>query len=376
MNDKIKVLHIADKFGVRGSSVHGVSRLFSWWFPQFDKDRFEVDLIGLRHKSSASINLEKKGIGILNLGRKKYDPLTGIDIYKEVVSRKADIIHLHGYGSSNFGRLASILSECKVIVHEHFVDPAVPSYQRLADYVLRKHVDYGVAVSESVKEFMVKDRYIPENKVEVIYNGAPLNDFRPKNQTSIEKEKEKWGIPEDFSVVGTVGRLDRQKGIRFLIDAAADIKEKFKRVKFMVVGDGPLIDELRERAHSSKVDQDIIFTGYQSDVAQVQSVFDVQVFPSLWEGTPLTLFEAMSMKMPIVSTPVDGLGEVLRHGENALLVPPKNSDKLAQAILRLLSNPNISHELKTQAHRDSQRFDIINTVNKIQDLYIKILDSN
>ena len=111
MKNKIGVLHVADKFGVGGSSVHGVSRLFSWWFPRFDESKFNVELVGLRGPSQASKNLEEKGVEVKNLGRGKFDMLTCRDIYNEVKRGDFDILHLHGYGSSNFGILASLFCD-------------------------------------------------------------------------------------------------------------------------------------------------------------------------------------------------------------------------------------------------------------------------
>lgn len=375
MKGRINVLHVADKFGVEGSSVHGVSRLFSWWFPRFDEDKFNVELIGLREQGEASKNLEEKGVGVKNLGRSKFDPFTCKDIYKRVKKDRFDILHLHGYGSSNFGRLASLISDTKVIIHEHFVDPSVPIYQRPADYILRNSIDYGIAVSESVKVFMKEDRYIHEDKIEVVYNGAPLEEFQKLRGEGIRREKVRWNIPQEYSVVGTVGRLDEQKGIKFFIEAANEVKRHIEEVKFVVVGDGPLAYELKSKARSLSIEESMVFTGYQADVARVQSMFDVQVFPSLWEGTPLTLFEAMSMGLPIVSTPVDGLGEVLRDNENALLVPTKNSEALAENISRLIKNPSLSQKISDQAKKESSKYSIENAVKKLQKLY-KMISGN
>jgi glycosyltransferase involved in cell wall biosynthesis len=112
-----------------------------------------------------------------------------------------------------------------------------------------------------------------------------------------------------------------------------------------------------------------VFAGFCEDVPALQSLFDVQVLPSLWEGTPLTVFEAMSMGRSIVSTAVDGLGEVLRHGENALLVPPRDPRALAAGVLELLERPGLAATLAAQAEVDSRRFDVQRTVDELQNLY-------
>lgn len=373
MDRKISVLHISDKFGVKGSSVHGVSRLFSWWFPRFDTSTFNVNLAGLRGPYEATENLRKQGVQVINLSKSKFDPLTLASIVQVANENEADILHLHGYGATNFGRIAARIVGAKAIVHEHFVDPSIPAYQIPVDYALSGLTDYGIAVSESVKEFMVSKRSIPEKKVDVVFNGAPLDEFEPADEEVIRAEKERWNIPMDWKVVGTIGRLDDQKGLRYFVDAAARILQEVNKTKFLIVGDGPNMDDLRERSMKHGIGDHVIFTGYQSDIPSVQSTFDVQVFPSLWEGTPLTLFEAMSMERPIVSTPVDGLGEVLEDKRNALLVPKRSVGDLAEAVSNLLVNPERASQLAMQAGRDSHKYEIQHTVDKLQHIYTTLM---
>ncbi len=370
----IKVLHVVDKFGVKGSSVHGVSRLFSWWIPRFDKDRFDVRLIGLRRADEACANLRRQGIDVISLNKGKFDFSTITEIVKIVRQEKVDILHLHGYGATNFGRIAARISKVKNIVHEHFVDPAMPIYQVPFDYFLSQLTDFGIAVSKSVKDFMVEKRFLPKEKVKVVFNGAPLSDFKPLNKNMIAKEKKRWGISDRYKIIATIGRLDEQKGNEYLIDAAAKLLKRINNIKFMIIGDGPLMIKLKQRCVRYRIDKDVIFTGYQPDIPLIQSVVDIQVFPSLWEGTPLTVFEAMSMKRAIVSTDVDGLGEVLSDGENALLVPPKDSQKLALAIEDLLENSGNAQRLAKQAEIDSHDFDIQKTVDEIQQTYDDLIN--
>lgn len=369
----IKVLHVVDKFGVKGSSVHGVSRLFSWWIPMFDKDRFDVRLIGLRRADEACANLRRQGIDVISLNKGKFDFSTITEIVKIVRQEKVDILHLHGYGATNFGRIAARISKVKNIVHEHFVDPAMPIYQVPFDYFLSQLTDFGIAVSKSVKDFMVEKRFLPKEKVKVVFNGAPLSDFKPLNKNMGAKEKKRWGISDRYKIIATIGRLDEQKGNEYLIDAAAKLLKRINNIKFMIIGDGPLMIKLKQRCVRYRIDKDVIFTGYQPDIPLIQSVVDIQVFPSLWEGTPLTVFEAMSMKRAIVSTDVDGLGEVLRHGENALLVSARDSEGLAHAIEDLLTHQYKSKRLAAQAELDSYEFDIQKTVDQIQQIYDEIL---
>jgi len=216
---------------------------------------------------------------------------------------------------------------------------------------------------------MVKKRFFPEKKVDVIYNGAPLNEFKSVDKSAVKIEREKWGISPECKIVATIGRLDQQKGTIYFIEAAAKILKLKHNVTFMIVGDGPLLESLRSRCKELSIDEQVIFTGYVSNIPVIQTMTDIQVFPSLWEGTPLTLFEAMSMRLPIVSTTVDGLGEVLHDENTALLVKPYNSETLAIKIEELLSNPQKASALAKNAEEASKRFDIKHTVKSIESVY-------
>lgn len=371
---KIKVIHICDKFGVRGSSVHGVSRLFEWWFPRFDHEEFDIKLIGLRQADQAVEHLENLGIKILSLGRGKFNFLTILDLLRIFEKEDPDIVHLHGYGAANFGRIAAKLRKVKTIVHEHAVFPKVPIYQKVFDYLLSGLTNYSVAVSDSVRTFLIEKRYISSEIVETVYNGVPLKEFKKsEDPIIIKEEKDRWKINSDCKIIATIGRLDEQKGNIYFIEAADKIKKKGYNVKFMIVGDGPQFNFLKETTRKYGLENDFIFTGYHKNIPLIQSFIDIQVFPSLFEGTPLTLFEAMSNNLPIVSTNVDGLGEILIDGKNALVIPSKNSEKLASSLEKLLKDEKLKHLLSNQANVDVQKFDIQNTVNRLQEIYRKLL---
>ena len=371
---KIKVIHICDKFGVRGSSVHGVSRLFEWWIPRFDKNQFDIKLVGLRKADQAVLNLENLGIQIHSLGRGKFNFLTVYDLIKIFKDEQPDIIHLHGYGAANFGRIAAGIMKVKTIVHEHAVFATVPVYQRIFDYLLSGLTDHSIAVSESVKTFLVKSRYVPSHSVETVYNGAPLKEFKKiENQQLIKEEKSKWNIPDNCKIIATIGRLDEQKGNIYFIEAAAHLKTKDFNIIFMIVGDGPQMNFLKETIKKYNLEEEFIFTGFHNNIPLIQSCIDIQVFPSLFEGTPLTLFEAMINGLPIVSTNVDGLGEILVDEKNALVVQSKNSNAIANAVERLLNDEQLRQFLSKQANLDVQKYDIQNTVDRLQEIYCELV---
>jgi len=373
---KIRVFHLCDKFGIREARTHGVSRLFTWWFPRFDASRFEVRLVGIRPEDAASEHLKQHGLDPLCLGRSRFSPSVLADLLRLVRRERPHILHAHGYAMSNFGRVVGALTGVRTIVHEHAAFPSIPSYQRAIDRLLAGRTDLAIAVSASTREFMIRNRFLPADKIRVVFNGAPLEEFKVPPVKRVDAERERLGLRAGEKVVGTVGRLDSQKGTTYFLQAAAQILRQRQDVRFVIAGEGHLLERYREEARALGIADRTVFAGYCEDVPALQSLFDVQAFPSLWEGTPLTVFEAMSMSLPIVSTTVDGLGEVLRQRENALLVPPRDARGLAAAVLEVLEKPELAASLGTQAEVDSRRFDVRHAVREMESLYQQLVDGD
>jgi glycosyltransferase involved in cell wall biosynthesis len=369
----IRVFHLCDKFGIRGARTHGVSRLFTWWFPRFDPSRFELRLIGIRPEDDASAHLRRQGLDPICLGRGRFSPAAVADLLRLVRRERPHILHAHGYATSNFARLIAPLTGTRTIVHEHAAFPSIPPYQRPMDRLLAGRTDLGIAVSASTRDFMVRSRYLPPEKVRVVFNGAPLEEFKPPPEERVRAERERLGIPPGARVVGTVGRLDAQKGVIYFLQAVAQLLPRYPGLRIVVAGDGHLMERHQEEARALGIADRTVFAGFCDDVPALQSLLDVQVFPSLWEGTPLTLFEAMSMARPIVSTAVDGLAEVLRDRENGLLVPPRDPRALADAIHELLKHPPLARALATRAEADSRCYDVCLTVSRLEEVYLRLL---
>ena len=148
--------------------MHGVKRLFSWMIPRFDSARFKVSLVSLRKKDLSEETLDALGIDISYLHRSKFDPRTLRDLLRLVDEKQADILHLHGYGATTFGRVAGLLRGIPTIVHEHANLTRTPWFQRVADRLLAPVTDIALAVSRSTADFVIDVRQIPASKVKVV----------------------------------------------------------------------------------------------------------------------------------------------------------------------------------------------------------------
>jgi glycosyltransferase involved in cell wall biosynthesis len=206
--------------------------------------------------------------------------------------------------------------------------------------------------------------------VKVVYLGVPLEEFsRPRSADEVRRAREELGIaPGDFAL-GTVTRLHDSKGNSYLVDAARLILNVRPNARFFVVGEGPLRQPLEQQARALGLGDRFVFAGFARDIPRVVSAFDLSVFPSLWEGTPLTVFEALAMGKPIVATDADGLVDVLTHDHDALIVPRRDRAALANAIVRTMDEPALRARLGAAAHATGTQYDIAAFVRKMEQLY-------
>jgi glycosyltransferase involved in cell wall biosynthesis len=368
--DKKIILHVADKLSKGGATKHGVTQLLEWWFQEFDRSRFEVILCSLRGREKAGEFFENLGFKVVYLGRGKFDPRTLTDLLNLVRSEKVDVLHLHGYGAANFGRLVSLLSGKPVVVHEHITDPYMPGYQRIADRLLSAKTDYAIAVSESVKDFMVKDRGISPDLVEVVYNGARQKPLAPDAAAAARQGwRQRLGIPETSLVAATVGRLNTLKGHTYFLQAAQEVLQVCPDITFLVVGDGDLMETLKEQSRALGIAEQVVFMGYCDDVPSLMYAVDIKVISSLAEGVPLTLFEAMTAGCPVVSTDAGGIREVLPNGEAGFVTPLKDPQALAEKILLLAQDDRLRQQMGDAARQVALTHDVANNVRRFEAIY-------
>lgn len=373
----LNVLQICDHLGWEGSRMHGVKRLFGWMIPRFDASRFRVSLVSLRKRDLSEETLDALGIDITYLHKHKFDPATLPALLKVIDRKQIDILHLHGYGATTFGRLAAALRGIPAIVHEHANLTDTPWFQKAADAALARYTDIGIAVSESTAEFLIQARKVPAERVRVVYLGVPLEEFsRARSQDEIAGARQDLGIAPGEFAFGTVTRLHDSKGNSYLVDAARLVVNERPQSRVYVVGEGPLQPALEAQARALDLGDRFVFHGFARDVARVVSAFDVSVFPSLWEGTPLTVFEALAMGKPIVATDADGLLDVLTADRDARIVPKRDASALAREMIWMMDHPEERRRLGEGARMTSRSYDITAFVRKMERLYELLHDTS
>jgi glycosyltransferase involved in cell wall biosynthesis len=366
----LRILQVCDHLGWEGSRMHGVKRLFAWMIPRFDRSRYDVSLVSLRKRDLSEETLDALGIDIQYLHKSKFDPATLTALLKIVDHKRIDVLHLHGYGATTFGRLAGKMRRLPAILHEHANLTDTPWFQKVADRLLAPSTDLAIAVSKSTADFVIHARQMPPERVKVVYLGVPLEEFsRIRSADEIAAARAELGVHPGEMAVGSVTRLHDSKGNSYLVDAAREVLRQRPHARFFLFGEGPLRPELEAQARAVGLGDRFVFGGFTKDVARTVSAFDMSVFPSLWEGTPLTVFEALAMGKPIVATDADGLVDVLTAERDAVIVPKRDAPALAAGIVRLMDSEPERARLSAAARETGRQYDIAAFVRKMERLY-------
>jgi glycosyltransferase involved in cell wall biosynthesis len=375
-NDRIRVLQVVDKFSIDGESIHGIARLMSWWTNAIDRDHFDMNILGLKAPSNAGRYIERQGGRVFYSDYGRLNPASLLDIARVARQTQTDLLHLHGYKACTLGRVVGALLGMPVVLHEHAVFPTMPPYQKLADWLLAPLNDRVVVNCEAVAEFCVERRSMDPENIEIIFNGVPLDEFREVSDSAAAEAAEELGIGADTPVVGTVARLEEQKGITHFLNAVPAVKEECPDVKVLIVGDGTLRGALEEEARQLGIADNVIFTGERRDVPRLYKLMDVKVISSIYEGTTLTVFEAMATGTPVVATTVDGVEEVIEDGATGMLVPPKDAASIAEVVTDLLTNPDRARLLSERAEQAVKQYDVRTSMRRIENLYETVLSEN
>lgn len=269
--------------------------------------------------------------------RSQLDLQLAFSIRKFIRTNRVDIIHCHGYKSNFYGLLASKGQVPSVTTNHNWLTAhwKLKTYCFL-DSLWIRFFDRIVAVSNEVNEEMLKYK-IPEEKIRVIDNGISLERFEKQAETS--KMKTQLGFEEKTRVIGTVGSLVIEKGHIYLLEAARQILDVVKDLKFLIIGDGPLRKALEEKSEELGIKKDVIFIGQRKDIPELLTAMDIFVLPSIKEGLPVALLEAMAAKRPIVATRVGAIPRVIKSKDIGILVEPKDISGLQDALTSLINDP-------------------------------------
>jgi glycosyltransferase involved in cell wall biosynthesis len=289
---------------------------------------------------------------------------------RKLRARRPAVFHAHLTWplACKFGLVGALLARVPATVAtvhlyvEFPIDRSILAQQRLIISAVGRYI----AVSRDTAQRLVRKLQWPARKVQVIHNGMT---FKPIDDPSFSISQTQR-IGGDHPIVLTVARLDEQKGHRYLLEAAAQVP----RVQFVLAGDGPLRPSLEAQAHALGLEGRVKFLGYRADISDLLAKCDVFVLPSLYEGLPLSILEAMAAAKPIIATQIGGTDEAVLDGATGLLVPPADPTALAAAIRSVLDDRVLAQRLASAGRiRVEQEFSTTAMLRQVTAVYAELL---
>ena len=292
-----------------------------------------------------------------------------------VRERKIQIVHTHSPYMGVGARLALNPRRGLLLVHtEHNVWESYHPLTRRGNLMTFPSNDHVFAVSRHVRDsirYPAALRFMRMPPVETLYHGldpASIDGWSPEGDV-----RRSLGVPPGAPLVGTVANFRLEKGHSYLLQAAVEVRRVLPEARFVLVGQGPLEQPLRKQVASLQLEDSVIFAGTRSDVPRLTASFDIFALPSIHEGLSIALIEALAVGTPAVVTRTGGITEVVSDGATAIVVPPRDPDALASAIVALLTDKELRLRLSRAGKVRAAQFDIRVATRRIESLYREIL---
>ena len=395
----LNVLWMIDHVCYDGS-LHGGGRLFWNILSQFDPAKVRVVPCILRANETLRSLFKDAPIPVRILDKGKFDPTTLTAVLDIIKEENIDVMHLHCYASSTFGRLAGLLTGVPTIIHDYDTEVyfPYPSYLKLADWLLAPMTQGAVAASPMVKHFLMHKRKIDERKIRMMFHAVPDEKFQTAKDDSTAKHdslrvKARLGIKEQTRVMGTVTKLGPQRGNELLIEAFSKVAiarpnsalvllyklTRFHRLpskKYVEVAQSDLdnaVDRLRSLAQKLGVADKVHLVEWPDDIDSWADTFDVFVAPFLSDRfSSVYLIEAMAKQQPVVATNLGEAKEIVQNGKNGYLVPPGDAQALADAVLAIMQSDESLAAFSAQARRDATKYSVSAYVRSLQNWYTEL----
>ena len=323
-----------------------------------DKERFNVIFIYLSGYGVERNFIQEAGYEVFYLSNIELLKAFRFSILFKLVGilkrHNVDIIHCHAHKPTVYGTIAAILSRTPVVMaHVHGTNRTANLRRKLTNLVLFRKIDRFLPVAQAVKEDVLKSNwFVPSEKLSVLENSI---DYQKYAQVSISKEdaKQMLGLPSDAFVFGTVARLSPAKGHVYLIKSFEKVQQKLSGAHLILAGEGRLRNKLENEVKKTGLSDLVHFLGHRDNISQIYKAMDVFVLPSLAEGMPRVLLEAMAAGVCCIATNVGGMPEVLCDKAFGNVVEPRDSSVLTEAMLRAANTP--SEELRALSQKASDR---------------------
>jgi len=372
---KIRVLEVINEPTMGGGQSHLLLLTKG-----LDKKRFQV-IVASSSNGPFIEELNKNGIRHISVKmRGKLNFQAVFSTARLVRKEKIDILHTHGGVAGLSARIGALIGRSPIIIHTlhgiHYLNYKNRFLKWLFIYLERffsLFTEAIILVSDSDKEKGVINKLAKKEKMRVIKNGIEFSEFQKK--IDVLAKKKALGIDPSWPLIGTVARLHRQKGHIYLLKAAKKVIKALPQTRFLIIGDGPLRKDLEKYQKELRLEKNVIFLGARRDIPELLLIIDLFALPSLWEGLPLTLLEAVASSKPVVATDVDGNREIIEDERTGILVPPRNPEWFANAIIKFLKDKDYCYQLAQEGKKSViNKFSASKMVEQTEKLYLELYE--
>ncbi|MBI4795526.1 MAG: glycosyltransferase [Deltaproteobacteria bacterium] len=340
-----------------------------------DPGRFEVVTACLGEPGPMGEELRCRGKRVVSLGLdlKRTSTFSLVRRVRELLKEiRPDILHTHLYHANLYGRLAALgLGLPGVVATVHNIYSRVKWHRCLANYLLARVSDYVLVFSPQVRDDVFRFDRVPAARLKMLTPGVRLEEPNPGETR--EEIRSRLGI--SGFCVGNVARLEEQKGHEDLLAAVSKVRGEIPDLTVLLVGDGSRGARLRALTQDLGLGQVVRFLGVRRDIPRILQALDVFLMPSRWEGIPLTILEAMGYGLPVISTMVGRVPEIIQDGVNGRLTPVADPEALARAILELYREPGKRRQWGEQARRTVQeKYTLKHFLEQFAAIYLELYE--
>lgn len=361
------------------SDIGGTERMLLKFFSGADRERF--DWTNYATTGSGILARECNNLGIEAENFVINSPADVFDFAKllaKINRKRFHLIHSYGLRADLIARLFVKKWDAihPVLVSGiRSIDPHRKPWQVFLDGKTGRKVSLFISNSEAGRKVRISREKFPAEKILTIYNG--ISDEIKYNAGDKIRIREKYNFESDEILIGHISNIRSMKGHEEVLEAAQKIVAINPKVKFVFVGRDDSKGKIPALAAEKKLRDYVWFLGFHQNPEEILAAIDIFILPSHWEGFPTSVLEAMLYRKPVIASNVGGIPEMIDDGVDGILIPPKNPEALAEALLKMLSDPDFADMLGENARRKAlEKFRLKDMIEKIQNAYLSALDKN
>ncbi|MDD2496749.1 MAG: glycosyltransferase family 4 protein [Desulfitobacteriaceae bacterium] len=367
MQKTYNILHVLST-----NRLSGAERIVQYIARYLDRQKYHPIILCTGYPLSKIY--QREGFSVETLSSTSPTPVNILRLCSLIKRLKIDLIHAHDHRASLFSLICSRIGrQVPVVSHIHSTNPWLKKTHpfKLMEMFLRNRYEVSLACSDMVKKYYcLNNPFANPEKIITFLNGIEIKNPKKFDQNILND----LGIVPDRFIFGTVGRLAEEKGIDVLLRAFNDVADKIADAVLLIVGAGPKETELKDLANELGLGRRVIFAGYREDVENIFPLIDVFVLPSRWEGLPMVLMEAMSFALPVISTDVGGIQELVFPNETGLLIPSGDHHQLAEKMLYLFREQEAAKRLGLAGqHFVREKHNITILIKNLEQIYSNLL---